>query len=291
MRRRAGSDRAGGGASTRTSPPSTGAPGLHALARVWGCARRHTLDHPVAQWPIDLFRVLVGCISFGYSLRVWQQASTFTHPDGLIDHVLVNMIYDGWNLQPLFRASMGAAWVDGVLGAAALLSICVALGVGTRVSAFSLYLIFVSLYRCECLFRPLPCLPDASCLRREPDHCLDRRLHRAPAALLGSDDARGPDSILAGALSDLARGQGPGQLRCATRDVECGFALVRRRCYEMVECDVAGGESAACRAAAANILAARHLGCGRAAALAQSSNMGVSLTSHRVRIERFLSHA
>ena len=156
MRRSAASDRAGGGAPKRTSPPSVGAPAPHALARVWGCARRHTLDHPVAQWPIDLFRVLVGSISFGYSLRVWQQASTFTHPDGLIDHVLVNKIYDGWNFQPLFRASMGAAWVDGVLGAAVLLSICVALGVGTRVSAFSLYLIFVSLYRCECLFRRCP---------------------------------------------------------------------------------------------------------------------------------------
>ena len=39
--------------------------------------------------PLDLFRVLVGLLSFAYFLKILRDAPLFSDPNGLIDHALV----------------------------------------------------------------------------------------------------------------------------------------------------------------------------------------------------------
>ncbi len=43
---------------------------------------------PTYALPIDIFRILVGLLSFIFFLRTYLETYDFSNPDGLIDHVL-----------------------------------------------------------------------------------------------------------------------------------------------------------------------------------------------------------
>ena len=104
------------------------------------------LNQPVRQWPIDLFRTLVGLLSFGHFARLWWERHLYTSPHGALDHALIESFYP-FTIQPLLRPWMGDAWPSAVFLVAMALSLALAAGVRSRWTAAALFLIAVCAYR------------------------------------------------------------------------------------------------------------------------------------------------
>ena len=96
--------------------------------------------------PVDLFRILVGLLSFSYFLSLLAQVPDFSSPHGLVDHVLVRQIFWFTRLSLFFPGLPDwffyAVFALGCVGSAAIV-----LGYRIKWWAALLYLIAVSTYR------------------------------------------------------------------------------------------------------------------------------------------------
>jgi len=96
--------------------------------------------------PLDLFRVLVGLLSFAYFLRLLVDIPDFSNPNGLLDHELLQQIFWFTRLS-LFHPGI-AIWsfyvVFGLAGAGAW---GIVLGYRIKLCAGALFAIAVSTYR------------------------------------------------------------------------------------------------------------------------------------------------
>jgi len=115
--------------------------------------QRH-FSNPVRRWmgrevyalPIDIFRILVGALALFYFGRLIAEFPHFTHPDGLIDHAMLQEVY--WFTRiSLFQAGtpafvLFAAQIIGLVGAVAII-----LGYRTKLAAGILLAIAASTYR------------------------------------------------------------------------------------------------------------------------------------------------
>jgi choline dehydrogenase len=101
---------------------------------------------PVPALPVDVFRILVGLLSFVYFLNLLRESPDFTNPNGLIDHDLVRELF--WYTQiGLFQPGMGLALFQAVFVAACVASALVVVGYRARLMAVFLYVVAVSTYR------------------------------------------------------------------------------------------------------------------------------------------------
>ncbi|MDQ7843565.1 MAG: hypothetical protein QN141_10565 [Armatimonadota bacterium] len=101
---------------------------------------------PVYALPVDVFRILVGGITFLYFLRTWTEIDDFSSPDGLLDHALLQRIF--WaSRMGLFQAGMSEALIRFTYLLALGASLLLVLGVRPRLAAAALYLVAVSTYR------------------------------------------------------------------------------------------------------------------------------------------------
>lgn len=101
---------------------------------------------PTFALPIDIFRVLVGLLSFVYFVQLIVEVPDFSSPEGLIDHNLHQEIfwYTRWSL---FQVGM-AAWHFYLIFLLAALAACmVILGWRPKLATLVLYVIAVSTYR------------------------------------------------------------------------------------------------------------------------------------------------
>jgi len=106
-------------------------------------SRWHAPTHAL---PVDLFRVLVGLVSFAYFGHLFAQSLDFSSPDGLIDHALTQRIF--WYTQlGLFNSSMSAGAFEAVFLIASVASLALAAGYRPRLMASFAFVVAVSAYR------------------------------------------------------------------------------------------------------------------------------------------------
>jgi len=96
--------------------------------------------------PIDIFRVLVGLLSFTYFLRTYAETQDFSSPDGLIDHELCQDLYPATRLS-LFQHGYGLLFFQFMFILACVASVLVILGSAVKMATAFLFLIAVSTYR------------------------------------------------------------------------------------------------------------------------------------------------
>ena len=105
-----------------------------------------SLVAPVAALPLDIVRVLVGCLTFAYFVRTFREAPLFSGPDGLLDHALVGRIFPFTRLSVFPSAitlrGLRAAYALGCAG-----SLLLAAGIGGQAVALAVYVLAVSTYR------------------------------------------------------------------------------------------------------------------------------------------------
>lgn len=107
---------------------------------------RARLCRPTHALPIDVFRILVGLLSFVYFLHLFAQVGDFSSPSGLIDHALTRELF--WYTRfGLFGPWMSADAFRLIYAFAAIGSLALAAGYRVRIMAFALYLVAVSAYR------------------------------------------------------------------------------------------------------------------------------------------------
>lgn len=107
---------------------------------------RDLLARPVDALPVDLFRVLIGGLTFAYFARTLIEAPDFSAPGGLIDHDLSHALF--WFTQtPVFREGMSLLAFQVIFAIACLASLAVIAGYRVKLFAALLYLIAVSAYR------------------------------------------------------------------------------------------------------------------------------------------------
>jgi hypothetical protein len=111
---------------------------------------RQRLAAPTGALPLDLFRVLVGLIAFGYCLRQLADVPVFFAPDGLVPHAETQALFP-FVWQPLFPPDLGAGPASLLLGTGALLALAVTFGLRPRLAALALYGIVVCAYRAQFL--------------------------------------------------------------------------------------------------------------------------------------------
>jgi len=107
---------------------------------------RQALARPTDALPLDIFRVLVGLLTFIYFLQTFLEARDFSGPDGLIDHELSQKIF--WFTRiGLFPPDSSLLFFQTIFLIACLCSWAVILGYRVKIFAAILYLIAVSTYR------------------------------------------------------------------------------------------------------------------------------------------------
>ena len=112
------------------------------LARSYERLRRDT-----DALPIDVFRILVGLLSFAYFLSLLQQTADFSSPDGLLDHDLLYRMYWFTRLG-LFHPGLASTWLFYTVFTLACLGCWgVILGYHPKLFAGVLFVIAVSTYR------------------------------------------------------------------------------------------------------------------------------------------------
>jgi hypothetical protein len=95
---------------------------------------------------LDIFRVLVGLLAFGYFLQTFLEARDFSGPDGLIDHELTQKIL--WFTRiGFFHLGLSLLFFQTIFLIACLCCWAVILGYRVKLFAAILYLIAVSTYR------------------------------------------------------------------------------------------------------------------------------------------------
>jgi hypothetical protein len=101
---------------------------------------------PSPAWPVDVFRIAVGALSFAYFVHTYFETADFSSPGGLIDHVYSAKVF--WFTQPnLFQLGLSTAQMRVVFLAASLASWALILGYRIKFFALVLYLIAVSTQR------------------------------------------------------------------------------------------------------------------------------------------------
>lgn len=96
--------------------------------------------------PVDIFRALVGLLSFVYFLSLWREAADFSAPDGLIDHALVQDVFWFTRLG-LFQAGISSGVLQGMFFLAAIASWGLILGWRPKLCAGFLFVTAVSAFR------------------------------------------------------------------------------------------------------------------------------------------------
>lgn len=100
--------------------------------------------------PLDIFRILLGFLCILFFIRSIIDAPFFLENFGLINHDLVRDIF-WYTWQPLFHPSMPDFLLYCFLYLGLSLSLSLVIGFKSRLCAFCLYLIVVSLYRYQFL--------------------------------------------------------------------------------------------------------------------------------------------
>jgi hypothetical protein len=119
--------------------PGVSLPRLLSRMRAWLLRETYAL-------PLDVFRVLVGCLCVVYFLRLLLEVRDFSSPDGLLDHELLSHILWFTRLS-LFHPGLGTAFFYGVYGLACLGACSLVLGYRVKLWAAVLFVIAVSHYR------------------------------------------------------------------------------------------------------------------------------------------------
>ncbi len=104
------------------------------------------LNRPVSALPVDIFRILVGLLSFLFFKQLRVDAKDYSGPKGLIDHQLSRRIFWYTKLNPLFPG-LPLSFFKSLYGAAMALALLLATGFWPRLSAALLFLISVMAYR------------------------------------------------------------------------------------------------------------------------------------------------
>ncbi len=97
-------------------------------------------------WPIDLFRQLIGVLSFFYFLLLLSEVSLYSTTEGLLDHSLSLSIYP-FTIQPLFAENMPVWLVKAIYLFAIFLSLLIASGIRSVIVPVLLYFISVCALR------------------------------------------------------------------------------------------------------------------------------------------------
>jgi hypothetical protein len=101
---------------------------------------------PSPAWPVDVFRIAVGLLSFAYFIHTYLETGDISSPGGLIDHAYSARMF--WFTQPnLFQLGLSAAQMRAVFLAASLASWALILGYRVKFFALVLYLTAVSAQR------------------------------------------------------------------------------------------------------------------------------------------------
>ena len=100
--------------------------------------------------PLDIFRLAVGFLSIIYFARAIFDAPYFFEQAGLINHELVLDIF-WYTWQPLFHPSMPDVLIYLIFILGIILSLCLTIGIKSKLVAFLLYSIVVCMYRYQFL--------------------------------------------------------------------------------------------------------------------------------------------
>lgn len=104
------------------------------------------LRRDVPALPLDIFRVLVGLLSFAYFFFILREVPDFSAPDGLIDHKLLYRVV--WYIRlSLFHAGMPAWSFYTVFALACVGSWGIIIGYRVKLCAGVLFVVAVSTYR------------------------------------------------------------------------------------------------------------------------------------------------
>lgn len=105
---------------------------------------------PTYALPLDLFRIGVGLLSLIYFIRTIYESKYFLRQDGFLNHELVQKIF-WYTWQPLFNPQMSPLSINVILSVGVILSLCLIIGLRTRLSSFFLYFLVVCIYRYQFL--------------------------------------------------------------------------------------------------------------------------------------------
>ena len=124
----------------------------------------HSFASPMHALPLDIVRVLAGCVLFVYFLNALRQARDFGDPEGLIDHGLVARLFPPTRIA-LFQPGMPGWVFRAVHLAACAAAVCVVVGWHPRAAAAFLFAAAVSTYRWNALVAYLDdCIVHVFCL-------------------------------------------------------------------------------------------------------------------------------
>lgn len=115
---------------------------LHQHKSTW----RKRLNKPIPALPVDIFRILVGLLSFSYFRWLYTHAEDFDGPNGLIDHQLTRRIFWYTKLNLLFPG-LPLSFFKGLYASAMGLALFLATGFWPRLTAALLFIISVTAYR------------------------------------------------------------------------------------------------------------------------------------------------
>ncbi|HEU4920850.1 MAG TPA: hypothetical protein VFT20_14010, partial [Candidatus Limnocylindrales bacterium] len=105
-----------------------------------------SLTAPISALPLDVVRLLVGCLAFAYFARTYREAPLFSGPDGLLDHALLRRMFP-FTRMSVFPAGMTLSGLRAAYAGGCACAILLATGIGGQPVALVLYILVVSTYR------------------------------------------------------------------------------------------------------------------------------------------------
>ncbi len=150
----------------KVGPPVTAGNGWlgHGLLLHFPDPIMHTLAAPIHALPLDILRVLAGCVLFVYFANALRQAGDFSDPNGLIDHRLSARLFPPTRLS-LFQPGMPGWVFRAVYLCACAAAVLVVVGWHPRAAAAFLFAAAVSTYRWNALVAYLDdCIVHLLCL-------------------------------------------------------------------------------------------------------------------------------
>jgi hypothetical protein len=102
--------------------------------------------YPMYALPIDIFRILVGLLSFVYFLHILREAPEFSDPNGLLDHELIQQFFWYTRLS-LFQSGITLPLLQLIFVLACVASLVLVLGYRVKLMAGLLFVVAVSNYR------------------------------------------------------------------------------------------------------------------------------------------------
>ena len=115
-------------------------------SRVWADPNLMPLTAPLPAIPLDIARILIGCVLFLYFLNALRQSHDFSDPGGLIDHRLIARLLPPTRIS-LFQPGMPGVVLRAVHLLACAAALLVVVGHHPRAAALLLFLAAVSTYR------------------------------------------------------------------------------------------------------------------------------------------------